>query len=108
MRGVFNQEATYWGLPTIDGFGTRTFATPVIIKCRWEDRTGLLIEKNGEEINSRAVVYPAVDIVKGGYLALGDFTATENPQDEETAYMIQDYQSIPSVSGKQTLRKAIL
>jgi len=105
---IYNQEATYWASLPMDGYGERSFAAPVLIKCRWEDRTGLRIQKEDEVVESRAIVYPQVDIAKGGYLYLGDGTATADPQDLDDAYMIQDYRTVPSVNGKITLRKAIL
>lgn len=108
QRSIYTQTATYWSNPVIDGYGTRSFATPVLIKCRWEDRTGLTIQKEGELINSRAVVYPEQDVAIGGYLYLGDATTTADPQDLPTAYLVQDFKSIPSVNGRITLRKAIL
>ena len=108
QKDIYTQTATYWSLPVIDGYGTRSFASPTLIKCRWEDRTGLTIQKEGELINSRAVVYPNQDVAIGGYLYLGDATATSNPQDLATAYLIQDFKAIPSVNGRVILRKAIL
>lgn len=110
QNGTLNQQATYWGAPVLDGYGSRSFAAPVLIKCRWEDRTGLTIYKNGEEINSRAVVYTDRDVALGGYLALGDYatTPTADPQTIASAYLVQDFKAIPSVDGKTILRKAIL
>lgn len=110
LTDTLNQTATYWSAPVLDGFGTRTFAAPVLIKCRWEDRTNLRIYKNGEEINSRAVVYVGQEVQLGGYLVLGDHATTPvtDPQTLSAAYMIQDYKAVPSVDGKMFLRKAIL
>lgn len=110
MKEKLNQEATYWGTPVMDGYGSRTFADPIPVKCRWEDRTGLTIQKNGEDINSRAVVYLDQNVELGGYLALGDYYTTPipDPQDIATAYMVQDFKAITSVDGKTLLRKAIL
>lgn len=108
---VYIHTVTYWGAPVLDGFGTRSFAAPVLLKARWEDKTDLTIYKEGEEVNSRAVVYVPSNMAMGGYLAKGDYvtgTPVADPQTIATAYMVQEYKVIPSVDGAETLRKAVL
>lgn len=108
MGFELTQVATYWGVPVIDSYGTRQFVAPVLIKCRWEDRIGFSIQKEGETIQSKAIVYPATKVEVGGYLMQGDQTATANPQDLKDAYIIQTYGEVPSVNGRTVLRKAVL
>lgn len=108
---IYTQVATYWGVPVIDGYGTRSFGAPEKILVRWEERTGLSIYKNGEEINSRAIVYVQKRLAIGGTLALGDYakcTTVTDPTTLESAYLIQDFKEVPSVDGSTILRKAFL
>ena len=51
------QTAVYWGTPVDDGYGGRTFADPVEISCRWEDKNQKLTASNGEEFISRSRVF---------------------------------------------------
>ena len=111
------QTAVYWGSPTSDGYGGKTFADPVEISCRWEDiveninRVGARL---GEEIVSMAQVYVTTDVEEQGYLFLG--TLDDLDSDEEAdptkivkAYMINRFDKIPVLrSTTEFLRKAYL
>ena len=111
------QTAVYWGNPTGDGYGGKTFADPVEISCRWEDiveninRVGARL---GEEIVSMAQVYVTTDVEEQGYLFLG--TLDDLDSDEEAdpttivkAYMINRFDKIPVLrSTTEFLRKAYL
>ena len=65
------QTAVYWGTPVDDGYGTKTFADPVEISCRWEDIVDRINRVGGrleEEIISKAQVYVTQDVDERGYL----------------------------------------
>ena len=104
----YTQLATYWALSSIDGYGKRTLATPVEIYVRWEDRTDLEINVNGEAIPSKARVYVLQDMLVGEYLALGDQTATTNPETIDSALQIKAYLKTPSLRGDEYTRKVLL
>lgn len=108
MQGVYNQTITYWAEAAMDGFGERTFSAPVTFVGRWEERTDLKIEFDGEVTMSKAVVYLQDDVILGGYLALGDLIASLEPTDLAAAYIIKSTQQITSISGIETIRKVLL
>lgn len=113
------QIAVYWGTPVNDGYGGYTYATPIEIACRWEDKTQILGTQVGGEVTggielSRAIVWVTQDVEEEGYLYLGnldDLSPEElsNPKLIETAYIIKRFEKTPALgSTDQFLRKAFL
>ena len=110
ISGKLNQTAVYWGNPVSDGAGGRTFADPVEVAVRWEDK---FIDLRGREVRSRAVVYLAQDVVAEGYLYLGtlaDLSSAEegDPLSIAAAYEIRGYAKSPDVAGGRFLRQVWL
>ena len=75
MPELLTQTATYWAPAGRSGYGTTTFAAPVAIACAWYDRADLIVDKEGKQAASRAMVVVDRDMDLNGYLALGDQTA---------------------------------
>jgi hypothetical protein len=107
-----NQYAVYWGSPVPNGRGGFTFAAPVEIECRWEQKTELFISFEGHEERSQAVVWLDQDVDVNGYLWLGRLTALDSsavtPDDQSGALRIRDFKKVPSISADEYLRKAWL
>jgi len=100
------QTAVYWGSPVDDGYGTKTFADPVEISCRWEDRAEKIswqgASRLGEEIVSRAQVFTTQDVDELGWLFLGDLddlsSAEEaDPMSVDTAFEIKRFDKTPAM-----------
>ena len=111
------QTAVYWGTPVDNGYGGKTFATPVDINCRWEDtveKINRIGDRMEEEIVSRAQVYVTTDVQEKGYLYLGALAdlSTAQKADPTTitkAYMINIFDKIPVIrKTDEFLRKAYL
>ncbi len=60
------QKAVYWKRLSNTLEGHSTFETPVIILCRWEDKTQTFLDKQGNEQVSNTQVY-----LDPEYLVLG-------------------------------------
>lgn len=109
---ALKQTAVYWGNPTPDGLGGRTFDDPVEISVRWERKQELIIDQNGEEVTSHAIVYVSQDMELGGYLYLGALadlsSSTENPQEVDEAREIRRFDKIPDLRGTRFTRAAWL
>jgi hypothetical protein len=87
IKRVAVQTAVYWGSPINDGYGGKTFASPVEIKCRWEDKVRLLISADGSETKSKATVLVTQELDDEGYLYLGTLDdLDEISQDSDFAY----------------------
>lgn len=102
-----NQKATYWPAPTTDGFGALSFAAPTTINVRWEDRIERVITAQGNEENSRAVVWVNQELELGGYLYLGETTEAD-PVNLDGAYPILLTSVIPDLRNLQNERRVTL
>jgi hypothetical protein len=103
----YTQEVTYWGSPVSDGLGGKTFASPVALKARWENKQEQFHMLTGELTVSNAVVYLQQAVALGGYLYLGTSVAA-SPFDVEGAWPIRGYVEIPDLRVVSILRKAML
>jgi hypothetical protein len=109
------QTAVYWGTPVKDGYGGFTFASPVEIACRWEDRIGQFTSNKGEQIYSKATVYVLQDLEEDGWLFLGtlaDITGEADigaPKEIDNAYEIKRFDKLPIFASEtEFVRKAYL
>jgi hypothetical protein len=113
------QTAVYWGSPTNDGYGGKTFAAPIEIFCRWEDRNEIFIAANGDEAVSKSVVYVLLDLENEGYLYLGTLDelydsaessgVTLDPSEIVGAQIIKRFDKTPALnSTTEFIRKAYL
>lgn len=101
------QKATWWHKTGIDGFGNVTFTSPTPIVCRWEDRSEIITNAEGAQVPSRSRVWTAIDITIGDWLKLGT-SNTLDPQDEDMAFMVQDFRKIPSLDATDFERLSFL
>jgi len=100
IEKVSVQTAVYWGSPTNDGYGGKTFADPVEIDCRWEDRTDVLRTSAGNEVVSKAKVLVTQDLDEEGFLYLGeldDLDSAPIPSEVDGAHKIVRFDKIPMI-----------
>lgn len=107
------QRAVYWAPGAPDPSGGGTFATPIIVRCRWHDKNILFWDKTGNQVVSRSSVAVAQEVVLGGALGLmgkgkklTDYSA--NPYDNEGVYEIKGYNKIPNKKASKFWREALL
>lgn len=107
------QTAVYWGSPTNDGYGQKTYADPVELEppngVRWDSIVQKGIDKGeiktGEFETSNAKVLLVQDVEVKGWLYLGsldDFDSTVDTNKPETidgAYEIKKFEKIPMVKS---------
>lgn len=109
------QTAVYWGNPQDNGYGGFTYDDPIEIACRWEDMPQVMLDKEGEQDLSRAVVYVGIDVMNNGLLYLGrltDIQGTGGVIDFNTLsgiYQIRRWRKVPALGSNTIfLRKAFL
>jgi hypothetical protein len=115
------QTAVYWGSPIPDGYGGHTFANPIEVDCRWEDKEQFLGSQVGGEVTgglllSRSIVFVKQDMDEEGYLYFGtldDLDLDSNdyidPKEVDKAYIIKRFEKTPAFgSTTEFLRKAFL
>lgn len=71
IKKVCVQTAVYWGTPTNNGIGGYSYATPREIKVRWENVTGMIKTKEGDEIETDAEVIVQELLAVNGRIWLG-------------------------------------
>jgi hypothetical protein len=104
---LLKQTAVYWGNPTSDGYGGRTFDSPIEISVRWSKKQELFIDSTGQEVTSSAVVHVDRDLDIGGYLSL-TISEEADPLSIDTAYEIRGWAKIPSLGATEYVRKVWL
>lgn len=114
LQSMLKQEAVYWEPAGFDDHGRPHFTdvTPVVIKCRWEDRMEQYTDKDGREAVSQSIVYVDRDVKLGGVLiqipldgVMADVVEDESdPFENDNAFEIKALQRLP----KKDPRKGIL
>lgn len=97
------QTCVYWGTPVIDDDKGWTFAAPVEIDCRWDEKQELKIGFDGNTFTSQAIVLVNIDLDRRGYLCLNTIAGltsagydTTNPLEIPSAFIIQQFEKIPA------------
>ena len=108
-----NQTVVYWGSPTPDGYGGFTFASPIELFARWEDKTELFINNTGQESKSLAVVFVSQDVEIAGWLFLGEISDIDSglsdmPYKIDGARQIRGFKKIPNLDITEFERKVWL
>jgi len=107
---LLRQTAVYWSGPVRDGFGGTSWGVPVEVKCRWEERQEEVLNKDNEQVLSRAVVYVGTEVSLGGMLALKqliDLTSSQDPTDND-AYEIIAISTVWGLRNGDVVRKVWL
>ena len=100
-------DATVWTVSP-DGFGGDTFAAPVTVKCRWEDRTEEYFSQLDQNQQvSRSIVFLAQSASVGDYLFQG-ISAALDPTVVAGAYKIRRFDKVPNLRNLLVQRKAYL
>jgi hypothetical protein len=106
-----SQTCVYWGSPVESGRGDRTYAEPVELACRWEEKTQVLFktDNTADQVSSRAIVYLTQDVEEKGMLYLGTLEelydlngdsssgVVDSPEDIAGTYMIRRFEKYPSL-----------
>lgn len=102
------EDVTHWPINGTDGYGGFTFATPIKLKGRWEDKAVLFLDANNEEHVSESIVFISADVVVGDYLGRGDLTDTADPTTISGPRRIRQRQKTTDLRNLQSIRKAFL
>ena len=107
LSSKLNETLTYWAPSTPDGYGGRSYSSPVTFSGRWEDVQELFINVLGEEVVSVAKVYAERDFELNGFLFNGESEET-NPANEDGAREIRKVGKTPSLQADVYLREVWL
>lgn len=104
------QEGVYWERLTPDQFGRFSYATPIEIKCRWDDSSAEYRDNRGEKALSQATVYVDRLMKAGDMLKKGELDS-DTPADPTTlvdAFEIKGFEQTPNLRATETLYTAHL
>jgi hypothetical protein len=111
LNRTLKQKAVYWGSPVNRGDNFFTYADPIEILCRWEEKTQLIKDWDGKgrEFECVAMVYVLQDLDRHGILMLGTLADLDSSGDssgdfydptlEPYAYEIKQFEKIPSLGS---------
>ncbi len=104
------QSITHWAQTSVrDSYGNVEWATPVLVKGRWEQQNQLITDAEGKEVVSKAMVFLVSDVTEGDYLMLREFTSGEiDPTQIEEADKILVFSKTPDLRGTLFERVAML
>ena len=107
QKRSLRDDCTYWGPPILNEYGDRTYPSPGTMKCNWQEKAILFIDKSGAESHSHAVVLLAAEIEVGGRLYHGTSTETD-PNDQSGADVIRQVERTRTIRGDVVSFAAIL
>ena len=109
---LLRQTVTYWEPGSADVFGNTSWAAGVEISARWEEKVEDVLNADGENVASRAVVYVdgTQDIGIDGRMFLGtlsELTAEQrsDPDKVSNSYRIIMIQNSPGLRNRRSLKK---
>ncbi len=69
---LLNSDCTYWNPPHRQGYSGYYWDSPIILRCRWERHTELIIdETTGENIVVTGKVFLSARVRVGGFMVHG-------------------------------------
>lgn len=105
LERIRKGTAVYWQRTGFDSYGVPTFAAPVSIDVRWEDKTTRFVDPQGAEKITSAVVYVGVDIEPGSYLKNGtDPSPVLNPREDANAEEVKQFSKTPNLRYTKFIR----
>jgi len=110
---VLRQDAVYWAPSTVRGYDGNTsgFSAPVAVRVRWSVQERFHVLETGVQVISQSSVMINQDVLKEGYLYLGelaDVIAVTDPTDHNEAWEIMKFDKIPNFRATEYLRTAYL
>lgn len=112
IESICVQTAVLWSFQQEDGFGNSTFAEPVEIQVRWEEKHELLTDEEGKQFVSRAEIILPIDIKRLDYLYLGtlvEISSESDPKQVEGAHEVKTFTKVPMIKSTTVfVRKAYL
>lgn len=101
-------DVTYWTVTGANGYGGYNFATPALVKGRWEERAEQFRDPDNEEHVSQSVVYLTLELQVGDYICKGDQTATADPTSLSGARPIMQKSSVTDLRRLNSVHKVML
>jgi len=97
-----NQYATLFERTGVNGYGEPSYSAGTTIRCRWQDVAENLIDSQGQEFVSRAVIYLGQQAKEGDRIAYGASASFADSSE------IKSISSSPSLDAREKLLRAAI
>lgn len=99
IQSVCVQTAVYWAKGKADGFGGRTYSTPVEVACRWAIENEIVKGADGKETVSSSGILVTQDLEQEGLLWLGTLSELNATQKKNplTIYGVQEIRAVDKI-----------
>lgn len=104
IKSVCTQDAIYWEFEGVDRHGQSTFANPIDMKCRWDEKTEVIISFAGKEFVADAELLIVNDVKEESMIMLGevaDLPADTSPNNQDDAFIIKRAHRFPLFKGTE-------
>lgn len=103
-----NQDVILWAKVGDDWQGEPEVSSPVVIKCRWDDRKSQAVNADGTVIGLDATVYVSQDIAIDSLMKLGiltDLTGTGFDEVNPDVYQVKTITKTPNLNNRANTRR---
>jgi hypothetical protein len=101
-----HQKATVWVQIGVDRYGVPSYAEPIQIMCRWEDRETVYIGVDGRERRGQSIIYtPSKAASVGDFIAQGHHTEASPVNG---SFEVRSIRAIPNLSATAVEHRIVL
>lgn len=97
-----NQYATLFERTGVNGYGEPSYSAGTTIRCRWQNVAENLIDSQGQEFVSRAVIYLGQQAKEGDRITYGSSASFADSSE------IKSISSSPSLDAREKLLRAAI
>jgi hypothetical protein len=112
LKRICTQTAVYWERTGSNGKGGALYADPIEIRCRWSDEEEIITADRGRELVSNSQIMVLQDLADHSMVklcTLNDLDSDElDDPGKAKARRILKFKKIPSIDGKDYIRRALL
>lgn len=104
IEEVCVQDAVYWEYDGPDRYGQASFKAPADVKCRWDEKTEVMIDSNGTEFMMDAELLVPQDLTEQSMIMLGTVAGLPvdtDPNKQDDAFEIKRMNRFPLFKGKE-------
>ena len=104
------QTAVYWERQSADSYGRYSYAEPIELPCRWEQKVEEFRDSKGEKLVSKATVYLDRVVKQGDIMRQGtlDLDAPADPRSLTDVFEVRIFEQVPDIKAEETLHIARL
>lgn len=102
-------KCVWWPIASYNAYNEPVFASPITIRCRWDDDNQEALQKTGETFISRAIVMTDRKIEEGvlSHIRMSEVDSTKTPF-QNKGWLIRANRVTPDPDGQEALYEVFL